>query len=94
MRNFGNRQVLFGGSGGKRNGSLNVFGSQAGEIPKNFFGGISVSQTGEHSAESDTRALEDGFAAADPLVTNYALFVVFQIASSVAHVTALLRSLS
>jgi hypothetical protein len=40
-RNRRNGQVFFGGSGGKRDGGLNVLGFQTGKIGKNVFGGMS-----------------------------------------------------
>jgi hypothetical protein len=80
VRNCRNGQILFGGSGSKRDGGLNVLGFQAREIGKNLFGRISGSQAGEYGAQSDTRALENRFPAADSLVADDALFVVLQIA--------------
>ena len=89
MRNRWNGQVLFGGSGSKRNGGLNVLGFQAREIDKNISGGISARQAREYGRQSDTRALEYGLPATNSSVADDALFVAFQIAGCAAHVVDL-----
>ena len=86
MRNRWNGQVLFGGSGSKCNGGLNVLGFQAREIDKNISGGISARQAREYGAQSDARTLEYGLPAANSSVADDALFVAFQIAGCAGHV--------
>jgi len=86
VRNCRNRQVLFGGSGGKRDGGSNVIRFQAREIGKNVFGGISDRQAGEYCAQGDTRALEDRLASTDSSVAYDAFFIIFQITGCAAHV--------
>ena len=69
----------------QNNGSLDVFSFQAGKILKNFLSGIAVSQAREHGAQGDARPLEHRLPTADSLVTNDAVWVVFQIVGSPAH---------
>lgn len=70
---------------GERDGGLNVFGFEAGEIGKNFVGGISGSEAGEYGTQGDARALKDRFSAAGSFVADSSLFVVFGVAGCAAH---------
>jgi hypothetical protein len=74
VRNARDGQVFLGGSGGKSDGRLNVLSLQARKIDKDVIGRIPIRQAGKYGSQSDTRALEHGFAAADRLVADDALF--------------------
>jgi integrase-like protein len=88
VRNRWYGQVLFGGSGSKCNGGLNVLGFQTREIDKNISGGISARQAREYGAQNDTRALEYRLPAANSSVADDALFVAFQIADLIIPLRA------
>ncbi len=85
MRNFRQRQILFGRCGSKRNRGLNVLGLQAREIGKNFFGRITGSQAGKHRTQSDARVLEHGLAPADFRITNDPILVVLRFSIHLGH---------
>jgi hypothetical protein len=51
--NFGDRQILFSGSGGECNGGLHILSFQARKIGKNLVDGIAISQARKYRAQSD-----------------------------------------
>ena len=53
MWNFGDRQILFSGSGGECNGGLHILSFQARKIGKNLVDGIAISQARKYRAQSD-----------------------------------------
>jgi hypothetical protein len=84
-RNGRNRQILFSGSGGKRNRSLNVLRLQGRKILQNLFERIAVSQAGQDCPQSYARAFEDSLSPADRWVADDSVFIVLQIASCAAQ---------
>jgi hypothetical protein len=87
--NFWDWQVLFGRSGGKRNGGLNILSFQAGKIGKDIFRGVAISQACEYGAQGDAGPFEHGLTTAGSLVPDDPFSVVLEIASCVAHVARL-----
>src|SRR5207247_1783285 len=74
---------------GKRNGDLHMLHFQAREIGENFFGGISISEAGEYSTQSHSRALKDRLPSTYSGIANDACPVGPPISRSATHLAVL-----
>ena len=71
-----NREIFLRGTGGERDGGANIVFGERREVGQDLGDACAFGETGEHSAEIDTRSPEHWLSAGDPGIVRDPLVIV------------------